>query len=186
MRIFARKFGLLACFAGLSMLAAEAAGQPPKAAESGKDDLAEERAKLQKQLADLLKRVEATPHAPVPTHPKSVSPKKSDAMDKSVDPVRQGMNLFRENDFDAALRAFRYVDADALTREDRAFTKYMEACCLRRLNKSGEAIALYREVADAKEDEFVAEMAIWQLSMIRSSQELESQIGQLRVRPKTR
>ncbi len=105
---------------------------------------------------------------------------------KAVDGLRVAMNLFRDNDFDSALRAFRLIDAAQLGREDRAFVQYMTACCLRRLNRRSDAAAIYREVADAHEDEFISECAINQLALIRSAQELEAQREQLRPRPKNR
>lgn len=159
--------------------------EPPPA----DDPLALERAKLQGQLQELLKRLNERPPAPgygpVPAMPPG---KKFEFPEgtRPVDSLRLAMNLFRDNDFDAALRACRLIDPATLSREDRTFVQYMSACCLRRLGKRGEAAVIYREVADAREDEFVAECAVWQLALIRSSQELEAQLEQLRSRPKTR
>lgn len=153
------------------------------------DPLALERAKLQGQLQELLKRLNERPPAPsygpappVPTGKKFEFPEGT----RPVDSLRLAMNLFRDGEFDAALRAFRLIDPATLSREDRTFVQYMSACGLRRLGKRGEAAVIYREVADAHEDEFITECAVWQLSLIRSTQELEAQIEQLRSRPKSR
>jgi thioredoxin-like negative regulator of GroEL len=92
-------------------------------------------------------------------------------------------NLFRAGDIDAAHRAFRLIDQTLLSREDRAFVNYMIACCLRRMNRRSEAAVIYRSVAEAREDEFIAGCAVSQLTLIRTAQELEAQLEQLRARP---
>jgi hypothetical protein len=154
------------------------------------DDVASERARLQAKLQELLYRINNPRPSPstgpkVPIAPKPrVEGSLSDS--KSIDPIREGMNRFRDNDFDIALAVFRMIDPNILGPEDHAFVQYMRACCLRRLNKLNEAANLYREVADAHENDFITECAIWQLSLIRSQQELEAQIEQLRARTKTR
>ena len=51
--------------------------------------------------------------------------------------------------------------------DDRAFVQYMTASCLRQLGKRSEAAVLYRDVADAKDDEFLAECAVWQLTSVQ-------------------
>ena len=89
-----------------------------------------------------------------------------------------------------------YLDGDSVrqhlskglgfSKEDRAFVRYMLACSLRRLGKTSEAEVIYREVANSPDDEFLANCAIWQLSLIRSEQELQLQLEQLRSRAKTK
>jgi hypothetical protein len=159
--------------------------------DGGVDDgAATDRARLQGQLLELLKRIDSSrtrpstgSNPPVVPRPIPVAPSPEG---KSIDPIREGMNRFRDNDFDIALGIFRMIDLGPLGREDRAFVQYMRACCLRRLNKPNEAAITYREIADAHEDDFITECAIWQLSLIRTSQELEAQLEQLRSRTKSR
>lgn len=153
------------------------------------DGTLNERARLQAQLKELLNRLNAPRSAPSTLPSLPVAPKPAPLYppdSKSIDPIREGMNRFRDNDFDIALAVFRMIDLGPLTREDRAFVQYMRACCLRRLNKPNEASIVYREVADAHDDDFITECAIWQLSLIRTAQELESQLEQLRARTKSR
>jgi hypothetical protein len=156
----------------------------------GADDGAmNERARLQSQLRDLLNRINAPRSSPGPAINPTIAPKPAPVYppeSKSIDPIREGMNRFRDNDFDVAFAVFRMIDPGPLTREDRAFVQYMKACCLRRLNKPNEAAIIYRELADAHDDDFTTECAIWQLSLIRSAQELETQLEQLRSRTKSR
>jgi Fe-S oxidoreductase len=170
-----------------SDLAALAKEREEAAKETGTTAVAADRAVLRAQLADLLKRINERPLPAAPT-PKQPSPRPSkwDPPERPLDTIRMAENLFRDGDVDAALRAFRLVEQTPLPREDRAFVQYMTACCLRKMNKRSEAAVIYREVADAKEDEFIAECAIWQLSLIRSTQELEAQLEQLHSRPKSR
>ena len=152
-----------------------------------------ERARLQAELQAILKRINSIPTGPVPGSVRpsvpTPSPKsKAEPIDtsKPVDTLRLAMNLFRDNDYEAALRAFHLLDPGQLAREDRAFVRYMTACCLRQLGRIAEATAIFTEVANSTDDEFVAGCAVWQLSLLRSGQELEAQLEQLRARAKSR
>ena len=153
------------------------------------DGAATERAMLQMKLMELIKRIDArTSGTPIPNpniapKPTPVSPTLEG---KSIDPIRRGINLFRDNDFGGAQFVFTQIDPNLLSREEIAFSQYMKACCLRRLNKPYEAAIVYRELADAHEDDFITECAIWQLAMINAAKELEGQLEQLRSRTKSR
>jgi len=150
---------------------------------------ATERAMLRAQLAELLKRINERPPVAFPKYPSGPTVKKSDfPLDgaKPIDAVRTAENLFREGEVDAAYRVLRLIDATLLPRPDRAFAQYLTACCLRKMNKRSEAAVVFREVAEAKDDDFIAECAVSQLAMIRTTQEIEAQIEQLRSRPKPR
>jgi hypothetical protein len=96
------------------------------------------------------------------------------------------MNNFRDNQFEVALALLTQIDPYSLNREESTFAQYLKACCLRRLNRLNEAAIAYREIADAHEDDFITECAIWQLSMMNAARDLEVQIEQLRSRTKTR
>lgn len=162
-----------------------AADRAETAADPSETALAAERAELKARLDYLLKRVAEAPAGPVgrpaiPVRPKFEMPPSGNVLDG----MRLAQNLYRDDEIDAALRAFRLIDTTQLTREDRAFVQYMIATCLRKLNKVGDAAVAYREVADAKDDEFLVECAIWQLSLLRATQELEDQRDQLRGRTK--
>jgi hypothetical protein len=102
--------------------------------------------------------------------------------DKLVDPLALAQALFKSGDFEGALAAYRLLDASKLSRREHAAAQYMTACCLRHLGKTAEAASLYREVANAREDDFLAECAQWQLGAIQWRQEMESQLQQLRKR----
>lgn len=147
--------------------------------------LSEQRAKLQVELLQLLKRIPAT--TPMPTPSVAPKPKPAEPGDGlKVNAIKEGMNLFRDNNFDAARRTFQLIDPTALDKEDRAFVRYMLACSLRRLGKTSDAEVIYREIANSPDDEFIANCAIWQLSLIRSEQELQAQLEQLRSRAKSK
>jgi hypothetical protein len=157
-----------------------------KAAEEGNSAT---RAALRDELKALIKAINDRPSvAPSPRPPGTSSPPgpKIEPGGKLVDELRYAMNLFRDGDYEAARQAFQRMDPKQLVLEDRAFARYMTACCLRLQNKVAEAEVIYREVADAKEDEFVAGCAIWQLSLIRSNRELQTQLEVLRARAKTK
>ena len=106
---------------------------------------------------------------------------------KSVDAIREGMNLFRDNDFEGARRIFQLIDPTGLSREDRAFVRYMLASSLRRQGRFAEAEAIYREVGNnPDDDEFLANAALWQISLIRTEQDFQLQLEQLRARAKSK
>jgi hypothetical protein len=152
--------------------------------ENGKvgKEMYSERSRLQQELRELLQRIESRP----PTHPRpkgSESPAKKFEIglgDKPLDLLRSATNLFKDGDVDAALRTLRMIDTSVLSREDRAYVKYMTATCLRRTGRTSEAATLYREVAENREDDFLAECAIWQLSLLRSTQEFQGYLDRLR------
>jgi hypothetical protein len=186
MRIGVRR----AVFAGvlLPALAVVAPAQPPAPKLLPPEESATaERDRLRAEVLLLLKKLSAAPPtAPAPT-PVTPSPKKADPTDPArVDAIREGTNLFRDNNFEAARRVFQLIDPSVLSREDRAFVRYMLACSLRRLGRTSEAEVIYREVANSGDDEFLASCAVWQLSLIRSEQELQVQLEQLRSRAKSK
>ena len=63
-----------------------------------------------------------------------------------------------------------------LDKSERAFARYMIASALRMQGKRPEAAAMYREVADAREDDFVSECALWQIQSMKFQQEAQSQL----------
>jgi hypothetical protein len=164
---------------------------PPneKGAKDESDDLSAKREKLQAELLALLKTLSARgpahPAPPMPP-PKTRPDYPPSESGKSIDQLREGMNLFRDNYFEAARRTFFAIDPATLNREDRVFARYMLACSLRRLGKIADAEAIYREVANNPDDEFLANCAVSQLSLIRSNQDLEAQLEQLRSRTKSK
>lgn len=182
---------LVACAAVLATAVGSSA-QPvpvPAAPDVKGTDTAAEKAKLQAELLALLKRMSANPSPPMPTPvpPVAVAPKPRSDTDtaKSLDPVREGMALFRESDFESARLIFQRIDPATLpSKEDRAFVRYMIASCHRRQGRTGDAEVIYREVANSRDDEFLASYATQQLSLISSERELQAQLGELRSRAK--
>lgn len=158
--------------------------------ETRDDSLAAERVRLRAQLLELVKKLgdRRAPPEPAPPSRELVrpAPARPAPAGPPLDTLRQALNLYRGNDIEAALRTFGLIDTASLTREDQAFVDYMIACCLRKQGKLSEAGAKYRDVADAKADAFITECAVWQLGSIRSTQELEAQLEELRGRQKGR
>lgn len=186
---------LVACAVVLATAVAGAEPAEPMPAPAVPDvkgtDTTAERAKLQAELLALLKRMSANPSPPMPSPvpPTAVAPPKAkaDPDAKSLDPVREAMNLFRDNDFELARQIFQRIDPTTLpTKEDRVFVRYMVACCHRRQGRVAEAEVIYREVANNRDDEFLAGYAQQQLSLIGSERELQAQLEQLRSRAKSK
>jgi hypothetical protein len=147
----------------------------------------DERTKLRSQLNDLLKKLDqpksksATekekPHATPPKMPLLEGGKPIDAM-------RLAINAYKAGEVKAALEAFRLIDQTKMSAEERAFTQYLIACCLRQTGKVSEATAIYREILNEKADSLLTECALTQLGLIQSTRELDAQLEQLRARRK--
>ena len=186
-------------------VAAGVTAQPPSVSDKLKTDTAAlageraaaeststERAKLQADLRRLIDRLEKNPPGPGPVVPPGpISPPKTKdkepgAGGAAVDKLRYAMNLVLNNEIEAALNGFRQIDLQTLAPEDRAFARFMTASCLRRQGRTAEALPIYREVGDGGEDSFIASSAVSQVSLIRTGEELQAQLAQLRARPKSR
>lgn len=187
-----RAFGAIA---GAAFLSAGLAAQPPvKPADPAPPpaklpdpvgDPAAERLRLRGQLDELLLQMKRRAIAAEPAAKAPAGKFDLPASSQPVDLLRAATNLFRNNDTDAALGALRQIDPKLLGPQDGALATYLTACCLRKLNRRPEAAVLFREVAEGKDDEFLAGCAISQLALIRTSQEIEGLLAQLRTRPKS-
>ncbi len=170
-----------------------ASGAPPAPdRKSSGEDPSVERARLQAKLLKLLETMNPPPNtAPSPpiTAPGSKggpSPETGGGGGKSIDAIREATNYFKSNDFEAARRTFQFIEPATLGAEDRAYVRYMLACSCRRLGRIPEAKDFYREVTSNTADEFLANCAIWQLSLIKADEELQAQLEQLRSRAKNK
>jgi hypothetical protein len=111
-----------------------------------------------------------------------VRPSKPSPADGPVDPLALAQALFRTGDYEGALRTYRMLDPTQLPRQDQAMLQYMIATCLRRLGKLEEAAALYRDVANSKDDDILSECAQWQLGALEWRRDLVARLEQLRQR----
>lgn len=151
------------------------------------NDIAKLRLKLMQQLARLSAGGKHSPPqelTPVkPTPPEAAGPARASVkFEKSTDALSLAHNLYKVGDYENALKAFEQMDLRGMKTEEWAPIKYMMASCYRHLNKLDQAANLYREVANAKADELVAECARWQIASIRSRQELDTQLQNIRRR----
>lgn len=166
---------------------------------------AAERAKLRTQLVELIKKVgekkAAPPALPMmpPASPVPMSVKEPQPLPAPpkllpggtvvpADGVRAAENYFRAGETDAALYTLTGLLSETvpLSREDRAFVQYLTGCCYRKKNQPADAMKWFREVADGKDDPFLTEQALTQISTIKSMQELEATLEQLRSRRKAK
>src|SRR5262249_7109055 len=100
--------------------------------------------------------------------------------DKPLDPMALGRALFRIGDYESALTKFRRIDLNTLNRLDRVAVQYLTATCMRKLGRTDEAAALYREIVNAKVDPMLVDCAQWQLSELSWRKDLEAQLARLR------
>jgi hypothetical protein len=153
-----------------------------------------ELALLRQRLLALGKRLEqpmpslppVTPQSTVPVPPSAMNPK-GPAVSATVpnalqgDPYLLAQAHFRSGQYQEALTVFRSLQLASLPQEERLLVQYLSACCLRKLGKLDEAITLYREVADARENEFLAECSLWHLNNIGWRREIEKQLASIRA-----
>jgi hypothetical protein len=160
----------------------------------GKTEPADERERLQKKLDELLEQLKeqkknAKPMQPPakPQDPHAQAPNKPVVIPeggKPIDLVRAAGNLYKAGDLEGAFGIIKVLDVSQLPKEDRAFAEYIRAACLRKLGKLSDALTVYKAIADAKDDAFLAECAVVQITAIKSTQELEAQLEQLKSRRK--
>lgn len=152
------------------------------------ENASDERTKLRNQLNDLLKKLDQPKSKPTEKERPHAPPPKVSLPEggKSIDTMRFAINAYKAGDVKGALDAFRLIDLEKLSGEERAFARYLTANCLRQTGKVAEATNIYREIADEKPDPLLTECALTQLGLIRSTRELDAQLEQLRARRKTR
>jgi hypothetical protein len=74
------------------------------------------------------------------------------------------------------------IDGNKVSRKERAWVHFLTASCLRKQGKLAEAAVLYREVAEAKEDDFLTESAIWHLGFLRWREDMQKQLDEAKKR----
>jgi hypothetical protein len=171
---------------------------------------AEEIAHMKKRLAEALLKLETaqiqkavkpapapvkpadpvkTPSAPSPptavvVPPHAGGPTTEPFAGSVVDALALAPVLFQTGDYEGALTAYRLVSPEAVKPAERTTVMYMTAACLRKLGKTDEAATLFREVANAKGEDVLAECAQWQLSAMRWKHDVETTLNELRRRRK--
>lgn len=139
-----------------------------------------ERAELQTKISELLTKLATAPPKPALVEPSKSVATALPADFKPADPISLSRVLFRNQEFEASLRILKLIETENLEREDRAFVQYLMASCLRHMGKHSEALVIYRDIADQREDLFLAECAVWQISSIKWQQEAQTQLEQSR------
>lgn len=97
-----------------------------------------------------------------------------------VDSMALAQSLFRTGDYLGALKAFELAGQKTTSAQDRTAVKYFSAACLKKLGNTREAAILFREVANSKADDVLAESAQWQLSAQQWQEATKSRIAHLR------
>jgi tetratricopeptide (TPR) repeat protein len=97
------------------------------------------------------------------------------------DAYLEAQALFRAAQYKEALAAYRALQPESLDGEERLLVQYLTACCLRKLGKLDDAATLYRQVADAREDDLLTECSLWHLSTIGWRRDVEKQLTEIRT-----
>jgi hypothetical protein len=138
-------------------------------------------------------QVDSQPDGPLPiaTVPKDVgshplpgdSAKNTEpAAVKSIDATSVAYSLVRAGKYDAALTVYQSIDVKETSYDERSTIQYLAATCMRNVGKIDEATNLYREVANAKADPYIATCAQWQLASMRWEQSMKERLEEIRKR----
>lgn len=165
-----------------------------KEKEKDRAEPTDERTRLRNKLDELVERLDQQKKSPKLAQPKTDSPADPRGKPttrpalpeggKPVDLVRAAGNLYKAGDTEGAYELLRVLDTNQMPKEDRAFADYVRAACLRKMGKTNDALKLYRAIADAKDDLFLADSAVVQMTAIQSARDLETQLEQLKSRRK--
>jgi tetratricopeptide (TPR) repeat protein len=165
----------------------------------------QEMAKLRQRVADLMKKVQAKsdptkapslvaplpdlrpeigPHAVPEKAPGNAPSEITPEYSAPPDPMGLAQTLFRTGKTDLALKAFRMLKLNGMEPQERLPLQFLIAACLRKLGKTEDAAALFREVANARGDEQIAACAQWELNFLRWKSDFQAQLQQIRDRGK--
>jgi hypothetical protein len=97
-----------------------------------------------------------------------------------VDSMALAQALFRTGDYAESLKAFELAQTTTTSPQGRVVIKYFTAACLGKLGSTQESSTLFREVANSKVDDVLAECAQWQLTAIQWRETTKARIAQLR------
>ena len=138
---------------GMEVLKAERdkTGQPATDAE------AEEVARLRKRVAELLEQIDARQRAARPQTVVTAPPPPAASLSAGIAASAGSGGQFAEGKYDEALAVCKALDLSALPPAERAMGQYLKACCLQKLGRCDEAAATFREVANWRDDEVLAE-----------------------------
>jgi tetratricopeptide (TPR) repeat protein len=108
------------------------------------------------------------------------------AVDSSgaLNPLALANVLYKAGNYDQALKAYRMISLTGQRADERAPIQYLIASCLRKMGKTDDAMAQYREVANVRGDDQLAACAQWQLGQMRWRSEYEAQLRDLQARRK--
>ena len=110
----------------------------------------------------------------------SAMPRPDAGQQKPVEPMALAQALYRTGDYEGALATYRLINPATVDRMNRVGLQYMIATCLRKLARTDEAAAAYREVVNSRDDPFLADCAQWQLSALRWRRDLETRLQEIR------
>lgn len=112
---------------------------------------------------------------------KSTEGAQPEATTAPVDPMALSEALFRMGDYNGALKAFELAKKTTTDQRDRIAIKYFTAACLDKLGNAQESMMLFREVANSKADDVLADCAKWQLSTQQWKEAARAKIVRLRT-----
>ncbi|MCX7700443.1 MAG: hypothetical protein N2039_06160 [Gemmataceae bacterium] len=139
-------------------------------------DLVAERARLKARLFDLLERIPSRRAPATSTPAVEPPPEWTSESFRPVDRIRYVQNLIKAGQYATALRASKVMDPANFSGKQGAMLRYLQASAHRRAGDLEAAKKLYAELAQSRDDDFLAECAAWQLQAIRTREELTGRL----------
>lgn len=144
-------------------------------------ELVAERARLKARLFDLLERIPSRQVPAKNTPAAEPPPELNSETFRPVDRIRYVQNLIKAGQYATALRTFQVLDPSNFSGKQGAMLRYLQASAHRRAGDLEAAKKLYAELAQSREDDFLAECAAWQLQAIRTREELSGRLDTTRA-----
>ena len=82
-------------------------------------------------------------------------------LDKPVDPIRMAQSLYKTGNYEAAIHACNSLDEKTASKSDIEWAKFLNSLCLNHLGHTEQAVAKLREMSNAKEKRYSAEVKWW-------------------------
>lgn len=82
-------------------------------------------------------------------------------LDKPVDPIRMAQSLYKTGNYEAAIHACNSLDEKTASNSDIEWAKFLTSLCLNHLGHTEQAVAKLREMSNAKELRYSAEVKWW-------------------------
>lgn len=100
-------------------------------------------------------------------------------VDGPIDRFALAVSLFGARNYPVCLQVLRNVDLSSLSRENRLWSEYMQACCHRQLGEVDEAKRVYRRILASSDADWIGDLARWWLEELEQKSRLQADSARL-------